>query len=236
MTGKTMRVTLQSAFILHHRPFRETSVLLDVFAEEHGLVSLIAKGVRTNRSKLKALLQPFVPLLVSWQGKSELMNLTSAEARTGPFQLRGDCLLSGFYINELLVRLLQKQDPHPQLFLNYQSTLSSLTKLPVDQSILRIFEKKLLDEIGYGLRWHEDFLTEMPLIPDKYYQYCPGDGFKETQNPQGFKGESLLAIANESLITRECLQDAKKLMRLIIAGLLGQSRLQSRELFHHLTE
>src|SRR5207253_3115583 len=108
-----MRISLQPAFILHHRPFRETSVLLDVFSEEYGLVSLVAKGVRTHRSKLKALLQPFVPLLVSWQGKSELMNLVSAEARTTPFQLHGDCLLSGFYLNELLVRLLQKEDPHP---------------------------------------------------------------------------------------------------------------------------
>src|SRR5580693_2734969 len=105
-----MRILLQQAFILHHRPFRETSLLLDVFTEEHGKISLIAKGVRKHRSTLKALLQPFVPLLVSWQGKNELMNLVSVEAKGPPFQLRGDCLLSGLYVNELLVRVLQKQD------------------------------------------------------------------------------------------------------------------------------
>src|SRR4029079_13195722 len=125
-----MRVLLQPAFILHHRPFRETSVLLDVFSEEHGRISLVAKGVRTHRSKLKALLQPFVPLLASWQGKNELMNLVSVEANGPPFQLCGDCLLSGFYVNELLVRLLQKQDPHPRLFSYYVSTLHALTVLP----------------------------------------------------------------------------------------------------------
>lgn len=226
-----MRISLQPAFILHHRPFRETSVLLDVFSEEHGRVSLVAKGVRTQRSKLKALLQPFVPLLISWQGKNELMHLVAAEAKGSPLQLRGDCLLSGFYINELLMRILQKQDPHPRLFSHYMSTLKELTIFPLNQSVLRIFEKKLLEEIGYGLRWYEDFSTGQPLIPDKYYQYYPGNGFKEVDNQMGFKGESLLAFAQELLTTPEYLQDAKRLMRLMIATLLGHYNLQSRELF-----
>ncbi len=224
-----MRVLLQPAFILHHRPFRETSVLLDVFTEEHGLVSLIAKGVRTQRSKLKALLQPFVPLLLSWQGKNELMNLVSVEAKNRPFQLVGDCLLSGFYVNELLVRVLQKQDPHPQLFAHYQSTLEALTVLPLNQSILRIFEKKLLEEIGYGLCWHEDFSTGQAILPDKYYQYYPGDGFKQIESG-GFKGEALLTIANESF-TEVYLQDAKRLMRIVITALLSDQTLYSRKLF-----
>jgi DNA repair protein RecO (recombination protein O) len=228
-----MRISLQPAFILHHRPFRETSVLLDVFSKEHGRVSLIAKGVRTSRSKLKALLQPFVPLLVSWQGKNELMNLVSAEANGPPFQLCGDCLLSGFYINELLVRVLQKQDPHPHLFAHYVSTLKALTALPLNQGILRIFEKKLLEEMGYGLRWNEDFSTGHPLIPDQYYQYYPGEGFKHIDNQQAgsFKGESLLAFAHELLTTHAFLQDAKRLMRIVISTLLGNQPLQSRELF-----
>jgi DNA repair protein RecO (recombination protein O) len=228
-----MRVSLQPAFILHHRPFRETSVLLDIFSEEHGRISLVAKGVRTHRSKLKALLQPFVSLLVSWQGKNELMSLVSVEANGPPFQLRGDCLLSGFYVNELLVRVLQKQDPHPRLFSHYVSTLHALTMLPLNQSILRIFEKKLLEEIGYGLQWHEDFSTRQPLMPDKYYQYHPGNGFKQINDQQvgGFKGESILAFAHELLTTQEYLQDAKRLMRMVMTTLLGHQNLQSRELF-----
>jgi len=227
-----MRVSLQPTYILHHRPFRETSVLLDVFSAEHGRVSLVAKGVRTHRSKLKALLQPFVPLLASWQGKNELMNLISAEAHGPPFQLNGDCLLSGFYMNELLVRVLQKQDPHPRLFSQYVTTLKALTVSPLNQSMLRIFEKKLMEEMGYGLRF-EDFSTGLPLISDQYYEYHPGNGFKQINDQQSgsFKGDSILAFAHELLTTPEYLKDAKRLMRMVIATLLGHQTLQSRELF-----
>lgn len=232
LNSSIMRISLQPAFILHHRPFRETSVLLDVFSKDHGWVSLVAKGVRTPRSTLKALLQPFVPLLLSWQGKNELMNLVAVEPKGSPFQLVGDCLLSGFYINELLMRVLQKQDPHPQVFMNYQSTLEALTLSPLNQSVLRIFEKKLLEEIGYGLQW-SDFSNGQSLVPDKYYHYYPGYGFKEIENQsaQGFKGGSLLAFADELFISQQDLQDAKRLMRFVIATLLGEKNLNSRELF-----
>jgi DNA repair protein RecO (recombination protein O) len=129
--------------------------------------------------------------------------------------------------------VLQKQDPHPRLFSHYVSTLRALTVLPLNQGILRIFEKKLLEEIGYGLRWHEDFSTGKPLISDKYYQYYPGEGFKQTEDQQmgSFKGEHLLAFSRELLTTQECLRDAKRLMRAVISTLLGHYNLQSRELF-----
>lgn len=225
-----MRVSLQPAFILHHRPFRETSVLLDVFTEEYGRVSLIARGVRSSRSKLKAILQPFVSLLVSWQGKGELMNLVAVESKGVPLQLRGDCLLSGFYLNELLVRLLQKQDPYPSLFLKYKKTLEALAILPLNPKSLRLFEKSLLEEAGYGLQWYVDFSTGQPLVSDNYYRYYPGHGFKEMENGQ-FKGECLLEFANETLMTDESLRDAKRLMRMAIALALDNYALQSKDLF-----
>src|SRR5689334_7400347 len=99
-----MRISLHPAFILHHRPYRETSVLLDVFTQEHGRITLIAKSVRTNRSRTRGLLQLFSPLLLSWQGKTELMILQNVEPETTPIQLQADNLLSGFYLNELLMR------------------------------------------------------------------------------------------------------------------------------------
>ena len=230
-----MRTALQPAFVLHHRAYRETSLLLDIFTESHGRISLIARGIRTNRSKLRSLLQPFVPLLISWQGKSELMLLSSAENNGTPFQLRGDCLLSGFYLNELLVRVLQKQDPHPQLYTIYHNTLLELQAGQLRQQTLRIFEKRLLEELGYGLQLQRDFSTGEELVAEQFYLFYPEQGFKRSEAFAGdrmrFKGKSLLALATEQFNDEECLRDAKRLIRIAFASLLGLQFLHSRKLF-----
>jgi DNA repair protein RecO (recombination protein O) len=233
-----MRIALQPAFILHHRPYRETSLLLDVLTQDYGRISLISRGVRSRRSPLKALLQPFNSLLLSWQGKTELMMLTGAEALRMPFQLRGDCLLSGFYLNELLVRLLQKHDPTPQLYTVYLNTLVELQASQLQQKTLRLFEKKLLEEIGYGLELTVDVSTDMPIAADNRYKYYPEQGFElYTEDDSNvpismvFSGKSLLALAKEQLDDPECLRDAKRLMRIAFAPLLGSQPLYSRKLF-----
>ena len=224
-----MRMILQPAFVLHHRPYRETSVLLDLFTQEQGRIALVAKGVRNQRSPLRALLQLFTPLLVSWQGKGELMTLSSAEPNGLPMQLRGDCLLSGFYLNELLTRLLHKHDPHPALYTIYQHTLIELQGGVLQQKTLRVFEKKLLAELGYGLQIEK-------VIAEKYYHFCPEQGLTEclenaTPLTRIFSGKHLLAIAAEQLESEELLRDAKRLMRLALGGLLGPKPLQCRSLF-----
>lgn len=229
-----MRVTFQPAFILHSRAYRETSLLLDVFSKNDGRISLIARGVRTSRSKLRPILQPFVPLLLSWQGKSELMMLTTAESESAPIQLQKDCLFSGFYLNELLVRVLQKHDPHPQLYTIYHDTLLDLQSGRLHQSALRLFEKKLLEELGYGLQLQRDFSTGDALVAEQCYQFYPERGFKrsvlgESENMQ-FKGEYLLALANEK-INDEAMRDVKRLMRIAFASLLGLHSFQARQLF-----
>lgn len=230
-----MRTSLQPAFVLHHRAYRETSLLLDLFTEAHGRISLIARGVRTHRSKLRSLLQPFIPLLISWQGKSELMLLNSAENNGIPFQLQGDCLLSGFYLNELLVRVLQKQDPHPQLYTIYYNTLLELQTGQLLPQTLRLFEKKLLEELGYGLQLQRDFSTGEALMAEQVYLFYPEQGFKRSVagsvDRMQFKGKSLLALAAEQLNDEECLRDAKRLMRVAFASLLGLQFLHSRKLF-----
>lgn len=230
-----MRISLQPAFILHHRTYRETSLLLDLFTESHGRISLLARGVRTHRSKLRSLLQPFVPLFISWQGKSELMLLNSAENNGTPFQLRGDCLLSGFYLNELLVRVLQKQDPHPPLYTIYHNTLLELQTGQLQQQTLRLFEKKLLEELGYGLQLQRDFSTGEELVAEQSYLFYPEQGFKRSApgagNKMQFKGKSLLALAAEQLNDEECIRDAKRLMRIAFTSLLGLQFLHSRKLF-----
>ena len=225
-----MRITLQPGFILHHRPYRETSVILDVFTQEFGRLALVARGVRKERSRMKALLQPFVPLLLTYRGQGELLTLDSAEGNGPPLQLRGDCLLSGLYLNELLIKVLQKSDPLPRLYTIYYHTLLELGNSVLKQKTLRLFEKKLLEELGYALQLDADCSTGQALHADCYYEYFPDQGFKQVERT-GFRGKSLLALANEDLDDQECLQDIKRLMRIALGTLLGYQPLQSRELF-----
>lgn len=224
-----MRIALQPAFILHHRPYRETSVLLDALTSEFGRVALVARGVRSTRSRLRGLLQPFVPLLISWRGNGELLSMESAEANGAPLQLRRNCLLSGFYLNELLSKVLQKQDPHPRLYTIYQHTLLELQSPRLKQQTLRLFEKKLLEELGYGLQLQHDFSTGEALQVDCQYDYYPEQGFKQVEQG-GFKGKSLLALACEQL-DDDSLQEIKQLMRHALGSLLGYQPLHSRKLF-----
>ena len=225
-----MRISLQPAFILHHRAYRETSLLLDVFTKDYGRISLIARGIRTAGSRLRPLLQPFVPLLISWYGKTELMTLQTAEARGNPMRLKGRCLLGAFYLNELLLRLLQKQDAHPQLYTIYQDTLLKLSGVELEQKFLRFFEKKLLDELGYGLQLQT-------FIDDQYYRYYPEQGFKlreaweDISQRMIFSGKSLNSLANEQLDDESALLDSKRLMRIALMPLLGTQPLQTRKMF-----
>lgn len=225
-----MRITLQPAFVLHHRPYRETSLIVDLLTKEHGRISAIARGVRTPKSRTRSLIQPFTPLLVSWQGKSELMTLTTIETNEAPYWLKGDCLLSGFYLNELLVRILHKHDPHPQIYTIYRNTLLELQNPQSIEKTLRIFEKKLLEELGYGLQLQYD------IHPEQQYCFISDQGFTIYQNEdiaqvRIFSGKSLLAFAAETLDTPDSLRDAKRLIRLALAPLLGQQSLHSRKLF-----
>lgn len=236
-----MRISLQPAFILHTRPYRETSLLLDVLTRDYGRIALIARGIRKNRSKTKPLLQPFYPLLISWQGKTELMTLQHVEPQAIPVPLQGECLLSGFYLNELLMRLLQKQDPHPQLYTIYYETLLELVSVPLQQKYLRLFEKKLLDELGYGLQLDHSIPDRQTFLTNQLYRFYPEQGFERYQGhenqPQGtlFLGKSLLALAAGELEDEDSLREIKRLMRMVLSVLLGPKPLQSRRLFTGVT-
>jgi DNA repair protein RecO (recombination protein O) len=165
------------------------------------------------------------------------MTLTLVEGRAAPLLLQGDCLLSGLYLNELLVRVLQKNDPHPKLYHFYQQTLFELQGNKLNQKVLRIFEKNMLAELGYGLQLRDDFLTGKCLKTDEYYQYFPEQGFticKDTTlhaSAHVFSGKSLLALASEQLDNEDGLRDAKRLMRILFASILGTQQIYSRKLF-----
>jgi len=231
------RVLLQPAYVLHRRAYRETSFLVELFALEYGRLTVIARGVRKAQSAWQGLLQPFIPLLVSWSGKTELLTLTHAEANREIKSLQGECLFAGFYLNELLMCLLQKWDAHTRLYTIYEQTLSALQANHLEEKTLRLFEKILLEELGYGLLPKSNSILQATIKADQYYHFTPELGLvqceanADTNLQTIFAGSSLLAIAQENWDGPLCLQDAKRLTRLILTPLLGTRQLHSRRLY-----
>jgi len=232
------RITLQPAYVLHRRSYRETSFLVELITPEYGRLTVLAKGVRKTRSTTQGLLQPFIPLLVSWAGKAELMNLSHVEANGILKNLHGECLFAGLYLNELLMCLLQKWDSHPGLFVAYKKTIEALQASKLEQKVLRSFEKYLLEELGYGLLPKSDITLQQTFSSDKFYRFTPELGFvlseSTIQNGNLFSGKSLLAIAKENWQETNSLLDAKRLNRLVLAPLLGARPIHSRKLFMQL--
>lgn len=233
------RVLLERAYILHRRSYRESSFLVELFTPEHGRLTVIAKGVRKARSFSQGLLQPFIPLLISWSGKGELMSLVHIEADGEAKRLRGECLFAGFYLNELLMYLLQKWDAHPSLYGAYANAISALAANGLKQEILRSFEKYLLEELGYGPLPKNAVSLNNTFSPERYYRFIPEHGFvvadevlhERQASGNIFSGKSLLGIAKENWLDEVVLQDAKRLNRFVLAPLLGSRSIHSRQLF-----
>ena len=230
------RTELQPAYVLHRRPYRETSCLLELLTPDHGRISVIARGVRKPRSSTQGLLQAFTPLLISWSGKGELMTMTNIEANGTAAQLRGNCLFAGLYLNELLMCLLQKWDAHPAIYKLYEKTLAALQSDTLEEKVLRTFEKGLLEELGYGLLPKQGVSLDRTFLPDKFYRFTQEQGFvlnemEDSSLSSIFSGKSLLAIAKEEWEVPGALRDAKRLMRFVLAPLLGTREINSRKLF-----
>lgn len=233
------RILLERAYVLHRKPYRESSFLVELFTPGHGRLSVIAKGIRKSRSMSLGLLQPFVPLLVSWSGKSDLMTLIQIEPDGIIQDLRGEGLFAGFYLNELLIYLLQKWDAHPGLYEAYVKAISALALNGLRQEILRSFEKNLLEELGYGPLPKNTVSLHNTFSPERYYQFDPEHGFVLIENANHslpaagniFSGKSLLRIAQEDWQDEEVLKDAKRLNRFVLAPLIGSRSIYSRQLF-----
>lgn len=231
------QILLQPAYVLHRRPYRETSYLIDLFTREHGRMTVVARGVRKAKSSSQGLLQPFVSLMVSWTGKGELMTLSHVEPYGEVIQLRGDSLFAGFYLNELLMGLLEKWDAHPALYDRYACAVAQL-QTGLEQQHLRSFEKFLLEELGYGLLPAAPAALEAMFVPERYYRFVPEHGFvlselgdQSQAKSNIFSGKHLIAIAKEDWQGEEVIQDAKRLMRLVLVPLLGRRQIHSRKLF-----
>ena len=227
-----MRAALNPCYILHSRNYRETSLLLDVFSRGHGRVSLVAKGGRTQKNAKRALLQPGRKISIAWSLRRELGTLTGVEPCQGDTVQAAGSLLTVFYINELLVRLLHRHEPHTELFDAYEMTLGKLADRGTEQFALRVFEKRLLEALGYGLALDTD--TEGSAIrPEQDYNYlleqgpAPGGGTGDLK----ISGRTLLGLAREEPGDDLMLGEAKQLMRKALGRLLGDKPLHSRELY-----
>ncbi|MDH5599918.1 MAG: DNA repair protein RecO [Gammaproteobacteria bacterium] len=234
MNQQSHRVSLEPAFILHGRDFRDSSRLLDVFTKEFGRVTLVAKGARSARSKLQGILQPFTPLVISWSGKGDVQTLTGAESVKSTIHLSGKQVMSGYYINELMQRLTTFHDPHPELFTLYQGTLESFA-VEEDEIILRRFEKHLLSEIGYGLNLLTETDSGRAVNPDDSYFYDIEKGplSCNKNNSEGelvISGQTLVELNDEKFSCVQTQREAKQLMRIILSHHLGDKPLKTRSL------
>jgi len=220
---------------MHRRPYRETSALLETFTREHGRVALVARGARRPRSSLRGALQPFVPLLIGWTARGELGTLRSVEVPMAVKTLDGRGLHSGLYMNELLLRLTHRNDPHPELFDAYTVVVAALRAGGDEQQALRIFEKRTLESIGYGMLLDREADTGAPVLPERHYAYRPDHGPTLATPRKGesidVTGATLLALAREDVLDTEAQRDAKRLMRFVIGTHLGGRPLASRGLF-----
>ncbi len=226
------------AFVLHTHPFRETSLLLDVYSRRHGRLAIVARGARRPRSALRGVLMNFQPLLLSWFGKGEVKTLHSAEWQGGQPYLQGTALMCGFYLNELLVNLLARDDAHEQLFDYYRATLYRLAYEADHAATLRCFEKHLLQELGYALQLETEAGSDKPVQPEISYRFqvergaVPDDG--DARNGLKVLGKTLLAMAADDYADPLAAQQSKQLMRLLLNHHLGGKILHTRELIKDL--
>jgi len=230
MTRNVRRINLAPAYILHHRPYRDTSRILEVITRDHGRLSLFARGVRGPKAKLASILQPFQLLLLSWSGRGEAGQLTGAESADHDPSMPASSLMASFYLNELLIKLTTRHDPLPSLFDDYHATVEGLRHGMLLEPSLRIFEKRLLDTLGYGLDLATQAQTGKPVEPGEYYHFRPAQGlFPTVAEAQGaLSGQSLISLANEELASSRDLEDARRVLQAALAQCLEGRELTTR--------
>ena len=235
MSNRTL-VTLEPAWILHRYPYRDTSLLVEVFSRQHGRVGLVARGARSARARWHAHLQIFRPLLLSWSIRGDLGTLTGVESCSPALPLPGRKVLSACYLNELLMRLLTRHDPHPELFSAYEQAIHELES--GEEPALRMFEKRLLQALGYGLLLDHEADSGAPVERDGWYEYHlergPVPCFPAKTEGLCLRGSSLLALENGDLADGQACREVKRLMRAALGLYLGSRPLKTREVLRQL--
>lgn len=230
-----MRVQKEPSFVIHTRPYSETSLYVDLFSRHYGRLTAIAKGARRQKSKFRGALLPFRRLLAGWSGKGEIPVLTLAEPADLWADMRGHSVLCGFYVNELVIRLLHRYDAHPELFDYYADTVARLRQDGAFEDILRLFEKRLLRELGYAMNLDFDVDKHREIDPTVDYRYIPhlgavaADDLRKGGIP--VSGATLRALRDETFVDERQLRECKKLMRAMISHQMENRPLYSRKLF-----
>lgn len=245
MSGKPndpARQDHQPGYVLHTYPFRETSLVVETFTRAQGRVAVVARGARRPKSTLRGLLLAFQPLLFSWAGKSELHTLIRAEWQAGYLPLKGRALMCGFYLNELLLKLLARHDPHEALYDSYAATLRALATYESEQApVLRFFEKALLRELGYALTLDTDVDSGHPVAAERSYTYIVERGPVAAAAGSGangleLAGQTLLDMQRDDYTSPTTQQQSKALMRMLLNHLLGDQVLHTRQLLRDLQQ
>jgi DNA repair protein RecO (recombination protein O) len=230
---KEHRVAQQPGFVLHSYPYKETSLIVDVLTRDYGRIALVAKGAKRPMSKLRGVLQTFQPLSIGWSGKSEVRTLTGAEWIGGLLPLEKSALLCGFYLNELLVKLLARDDPHPSLFDHYVSALNQLAHEEPEPIVLRKFERALMKETGVAANFTRCTRSGNSVEPEQLYVVDPERGPRPavpSDTVPRVSGKTLLDMEREDYSDPATQSQSKFLMRFLLAHHLGGAQLNTRQI------
>jgi DNA repair protein RecO (recombination protein O) len=236
MSNRHNRQQDEPAFVLHSYPFRETSLIVEAFSKHHGRLPIVARGARRPKSDVRGVLMSFQPLLLGWFGKGEVRTLHRAEWQGGQPYLQGTALMCGFYLNELLLNLLARDDPHEQLFDYYRATLYRLAHETDHAATLRCFEKHLLQELGYALVLDSAVDTGKAIEAERDYQYVVERGALAGDGQAGLlvRGKTLLDMLVDDYSDPLTAQQSKQLMRVLLNHHMGGKVLRTRELIKDL--
>jgi DNA repair protein RecO (recombination protein O) len=236
------KVDGQPAYVLHSYPFRETSLIVEVFSRDFGRMALLARGARRPRAAIRGLLMAFQPIEIGWAGKGEVLTLMKAEWQGGQPLLSGEALFCGYYLNELLMHLLPREDAHERLFASYADMLRRLAVDPagkVREADLRCFEKALLQELGYGLTLTHDSAGKS-IAPEGFYTYRMEQGPVRLEHDAAAEqvtlGRTLLDLEAEEFSDPRSRHESKVLMRTLLAYYLSGKELETRKIFKELQE
>ena len=231
MSAHPRRVLLAPGYILHHRPYRDTSRILEVLVRDHGRLTLFARGVRGPKPRFGGVLQPFGLLLLSFHAGREAGQLTGAESAESAPPLPAGSLMAGFYLNELLLKLTTRHDPIPEIFEDYRSSLSGLRAGGRVEAVLRLFEKRLLEAVGYGVDLTSEARTGKGIEQQGFYRFVASEGLipASERDADAVAGGSILALAQEELGDGRELEDARKVLKAALAERLEGKELATRK-------
>ena len=232
------RIEQEAGYVLHSYPYKETSLIVEVFTRRHGRASLVARGARRPRSAMRGMLLAFHPLSLSWSASGELGTLRTVDWTGSHRAPAGLGLMCGFYLNELVLRLVPRDDPHERLFEVYAESLRQLAAPGSEEPVLRAFERRLLGELGYAPLLEHDAATGAPIDPERRYVYQPDRGpvpvTSEQSGPSTLRGQTLLDIAHDDYARADTRDEARRLLRELITQRLGGQTLHTRDVLKEL--